>query len=205
MSIAEKLTAIAEKVPLVFKAGESAEAARCAGKHFVTTAVGDGTGTLVFDMPFEPDFIIISSFNAYIQKKPDQILYLLYDLRALGMISGTGLYLKKDDGTVTLPMMTATTTKKRFLIADGVCTVTNIPISATTGNPTVFSEGEEYFISAIKYIDKTDKERMTEYINALSDDGGTVTLSQVKKEANFTEEEWATLIAAKPNWTFNLG
>ena len=43
-------------------------------------------------------------------------------------------------------------------------------------------------------------------INALSAEttGLTVTLSQAAREAAFTDEEWAALIATKPNWTISL-
>ncbi len=53
---------------------------------------------------------------------------------------------------------------------------------------------------------KLTKASITSVINALSNDknGLTITLSQVAKEAAFTAEEWAALIATKPNWTISL-
>jgi hypothetical protein len=35
-------------------------------------------------------------------------------------------------------------------------------------------------------------------------DSGSVTLNQAKVNAAFTDEEWAALIAEKPNWTFTF-
>lgn len=47
---------------------------------------------------------------------------------------------------------------------------------------------------------------ITSVINALSDttSGRSVTFSKTAKEAAFTADEWAALIATKPNWTINL-
>lgn len=53
---------------------------------------------------------------------------------------------------------------------------------------------------------KLSKESITSIINALSTttSGLTVTISKTAKEAAFTADEWATLIATKPNWTISL-
>jgi hypothetical protein len=50
------------------------------------------------------------------------------------------------------------------------------------------------------------KESITSIINALSPEitGQTATFKETAKEAAFTAEEWAALIATKPNWTFSL-
>lgn len=51
-----------------------------------------------------------------------------------------------------------------------------------------------------------NKDSITSIINALSPttSGLTVTISQTAKEAAFTADEWAALIATKPNWTISL-
>lgn len=53
---------------------------------------------------------------------------------------------------------------------------------------------------------KLNKASITSIINALSEtaSGLTVTLSKTAKENAFTDEEWAALIAEKPNWTISL-
>ena len=50
------------------------------------------------------------------------------------------------------------------------------------------------------------RESIESIINALSTitNGTTLTLSQTAKENAFTDEEWASLIATKPNWTISL-
>ena len=60
----------------------------------------------------------------------------------------------------------------------------------------------------ITFVDceKLSKESITNIIEHLSSEasGKNLTFSQVAKEAAFTEDEWNALIATKPNWTFNL-
>ena len=50
------------------------------------------------------------------------------------------------------------------------------------------------------------KESITSIINALSSSaaGKTATFNEAAKEAAFTDEEWAELIATKPNWKISL-
>lgn len=62
--------------------------------------------------------------------------------------------------------------------------------------------------AAIDFKDctKLSKASITSIINALSTttSGLTITLSKVAKEAAFTTDEWAALIATKSNWTISL-
>lgn len=57
-----------------------------------------------------------------------------------------------------------------------------------------------------KDVVKLNKASFESIINALSTtaSGKTVTFSKTAKEAAFTADEWAVLIATKPNWTFSL-
>ena len=58
----------------------------------------------------------------------------------------------------------------------------------------------------LRWSTKLSKESIVSIINALSitTSGLSVTLSQTAKENAFTDEEWATLVATKPNWTISL-
>lgn len=58
----------------------------------------------------------------------------------------------------------------------------------------------------VQWSTKLSKASIESIINALSSttSGLTVTISKAAKEAAFTTEEWATLIATKPNWTISL-
>ena len=53
---------------------------------------------------------------------------------------------------------------------------------------------------------KLSRDSITSIVNALSSttSGMTVKFSQTAVNAAFTNDEWATLIATKPNWTFTL-
>ena len=53
---------------------------------------------------------------------------------------------------------------------------------------------------------KLSRESITSIINGLSPttSGMSVSIPKIAKEAAFTDEEWAELIATKPNWTINL-
>lgn len=58
----------------------------------------------------------------------------------------------------------------------------------------------------MQWSTKLSRESIGSIVNALSDttSGLAVTLSKTAKEAAFTAEEWAALIATKPNWTISL-
>ena len=51
-----------------------------------------------------------------------------------------------------------------------------------------------------------DKETIAHLVGVLSStaSGQTITFKKSAKEAAFTDAEWNTLIATKPNWTFSL-
>ena len=216
MSVNEKMTAIANAIraktkitealtldqmataiPDVYASGEAAALAECQEKHYVTAFTGNGSGEATFDMPFVPDFIAVSNMTAYSIKEIGRILYLLYDVRTVGILAGAGLTITSESGGVKALMMTETKAKSRFNFENGTCTLTDLA-------EYFFANGEKYIVAAVKYTDKSDKERITEYINALPDSGGSTALSKIKKEANFSDAEWAALIATKPNWTITL-
>ena len=58
----------------------------------------------------------------------------------------------------------------------------------------------------MKASTKLSHDSIVSIINALSTatSGLSITLSKTAKEAAFTADEWAALIATKPNWTINL-
>lgn len=100
---------------------------------------------------------------------------------------------------------------KIILKADGTNTIPrdtySRPFRSCTALTHMIVEGVigcEYFdVSPAKNL---DKESITSIINALSTTttGLTVTISQAAKEAAFTADEWAALIATKTNWTISL-
>ena len=70
--------------------------------------------------------------------------------------------------------------------------------------PVRFDANTDYIVLASKTETRTDKEILTDFVSGLADAGGTVTLSQAAIDAAVTDDEWAALLATKPNWTFTL-
>ena len=58
----------------------------------------------------------------------------------------------------------------------------------------------------LQWSTELNKESITALVNTLSPDtsGLSVTISQTAKQNAFTDEEWASLIATKSNWTISL-
>lgn len=170
----------------------------CAAKHFVHTFVGDGSTTATMNIPFEPDKLILFNLDPLVQTRANEIALLTADLSAFGRYAAT---VALGSGTA---LNNAVYTTKSVLSrysrqADGTVTLSNILTSAT--NVGVFTAGRTFVVLAIKHIDKTDKERITEFVNGLTG-SGTATLNQAKVNAAFTDAEWSALIATKPSWTF---
>lgn len=70
----------------------------------------------------------------------------------------------------------------------------NIVIEGTIGRNIDFSYcplTKDSILSVVEHLSDTEANR-------------TVTFKKTAKESAFTEDEWATLIATKPNWTFSL-
>ena len=59
---------------------------------------------------------------------------------------------------------------------------------------------------SLQWSTKLSKESITSFINALSltATGKSITFSKTAKQNAFTDTEWASLIATKPNWTISL-
>lgn len=208
MSIAEKLATLAQNMPLVYAAGK----AECAQKHHVITVAGNGTDKISFHVPFKPDVLLVFVSEAGMYGKYDvnnTAVHSIYlDLAGFGMIGGK-LELYYNKATKGLNMTTVSILTRFSQVADGLVTLQNVTDKSFTNSagaqlPGIFAEGKDYVVVAAKYTDKTDKERITEYVLGLSDTGGSVTLNGAKKTAAFTDDEWNTLIAQKPGWTFSF-
>ena len=67
-------------------------------------------------------------------------------------------------------------------------------------------EGVIHRSTSLRWSPLLSKASMESMINALSDtaEGQTITFSQAAKNNAFTDSEWAALIGTKPNWTFSL-
>lgn len=189
---------MAAAIPGVYAAGEAAEAARCAAKHFVTTIEGNGETSISFLVPFEPDLLIAVCNDPAAQYTSGSLASFFADRAALGQIGGsTDVY--NGSGTTNGNLSTVTKALERCSRAeDGIVTLKDLATSLPA-----FALGRPYVISAVKYTDKTDRERITEFVQSLTG-SGKANLNQAKVNAAFTSDEWAALIAEKPDWTFSM-
>lgn len=177
--------------------GLDAGVAICATKHFVHGFVGDGSNSVSFYVPFEPDAVWIIGFDPTYNKAPYALGSFCYDRRAFGFAAGIVQYGLASGSSTSQAMTTKTALNRYSRTEDGTITISNLHSTS----PVVFYSGYVYTVVAVKYTEQTDTERITDFVNQL-ENSGTVTLNQAKVEAAFTEDQWAALIATKPDWTF---
>lgn len=182
-----------------YTAGEESATNVCHAKHYATVIQGSGTTTLSFHVPFEPDLICIVGFDPTCLLVKYTNMLFVYDVAAFGLMGG--FVVTSKGSNVQNGAMTTVSALSRYS-RDEAGTVTIQKIVAISGNPEgVFAKNVMYSVTAVKYTDKTDKERITEMINGLTG-SGSLTLNRTKVNAAFTDEEWSDLIATKPDWTF---
>ena len=218
MSVNEKMTAIADAIraktdstdtltldgmaaaiPAVFAAGESAEAAKVAGKHFIQTVFGSGTETLSFDLPFFPDTVVITAVN-YLAVAAGQPIYFNLNFRSVSDYVGSMRALKADGKTNSFGNAKWSNVSTIYAYANG-----KFDVVFPSAFGVAFRTDCAYIVLAEKYETRTDNAIITDLIARLDDEeSGSCALAQAKVNAAFTDEEWAALIAAKPNWTFTL-
>jgi hypothetical protein len=192
---------MAPAVPMVYEAGVvdgKAEAeARCSMKHFVTVLPGSGQTSITVHVPFEPQFVMIAGYGPTAILVNNTAMALICDLVAFGMMGGS--INRWNGSTVAQTSLTTVSIYDRYSRdEDGFVTLT-AKINNTSS--AVFAENVQYTLIAVKYTDKTDRERITEMVNGLTG-SGSVTMNKAKVSAAFTDEEWEALIATKPDWTF---
>lgn len=184
-----------------FKDGCEEARHECAQKHFVHNFVGDGGTSYSFHVPFEPDVVQIMGFDQTCIKKNYWLVLVVCELRAFGLLGGQMQYgdSTSSSGVFNLGYTTASVLTRYSRANDGTITIANI---GPSDKVVTYGEGVPYTAIAVKYTEQTDKERITEFVNRLTG-SGSATLNQAKVNAAFTDEEWAALIAAKPDWTFS--
>ena len=196
MSIADKLSEVAKNVQKVFEAGESKHKMRYA-TAFVT---GDGTNTVSWDCPFEPDVMYVTVNGAEGNFTPKSILFMTFDFRAFARYGGHYRFLDAA-GTRMQGNMSSGSGRNYFKYANGKCEVT-LPVTQST--EAYYNENSRYVCAAVKYTDKSDGELLCEEIAQLADTGEVLQYSKARINATVSDAEWQTLIANKPNRTFTL-
>lgn len=193
MSIADKLLEIANNVPLVYAAGEKKHTSRYA-TAFVT---GDGTNTISFAVPFEPDAVFVTYHGADVFAVANSALTAVFDFRSFAEQAGV-LRVRRNSSNMQANV-SAATGKTVFNVADGGCTVT---LPSAYGTP--FLNGTQYVCTAVKYTDKSDRELLEEEIALLPNTARTIEYSSARVLSTLTQAEWETLISTKQGITFTL-
>lgn len=193
MSIADQLLEVANNIPLVFEAGEKKHIMR----YSSVLVVGNDTGALQFNCPFEPDYIVVTAHGATAQSASNTVVFALFDRRAFARVGG--FFRTRQGGTYKNNASSTETGYAYFACENGICTV-----SPPSSYNVTFGNDTQYICAAVKYTDKTDKELLTEEISLLADTGAALEYSKLRINETLTDAEWQTLIATKPNRTFTL-
>lgn len=227
MSIADKLTTVAENQQKVFDAGKSAE-----WNAFWDSLQDNGSRTAYAyafmrwnKQCFKPKYNMTPSScnqmfqNAFVDE-PVSLIEALGEL-VLDTSSSTGFTnMFGYSGVTEVPIISTisastiqqafdnaadlVTIEKLVLKADGSQTFTNTFRKCTKLSNIVI---EGVIGNTIDFSScPLSKDSFTSVINALSSSttGKTATFNQTAKEAAFTADEWSALIATKPNWTISL-
>ena len=228
MSIAEKLITIAENEANVYSAGEKAE-----WNAFWDALQQNGARTDYgncfrrwSDSMLKPKYNITVKGNGALMftsstitnmKKLLEDCGVVLDLSGATSLGETFAYNTK---LTRLPYLNLNSCTNASYMASGcraLCEIEGIHVGATsqnwTGSFTGCTSLEKVIFSGtivtnIGFPDSTklSKASMKSIVSCLSDSvsGKTVTFHSTAKVNAFTDEEWAALIATKPNWTFSL-
>ena len=245
MSIADKLTTIAENQEKVYEAGKDDslramwEAIQCGGtrqnygKLLNYTAWTPETFKPIYDITQSTDWYDFgynypSEYASLIDKVGRISIKDLEEKQGISFILGSGG--GNHTRLCTSPLFSeynivdisqATSTAYAFYgaysgvnpkrIEHLICSETTPFATNTFQHATTYEYiGFEGVIAQnglnLQWSKKLNKESITALVNTLSPDtsGLSVTISQTAKQNAFTDEEWATLIATKPNWTISL-
>ena len=230
MSIADKLTTIAENMPKVYDAGKKAE-----NYAFWKMIVHDERGSLGSAFSgwgaeyIRPPFKVYgrglgdgnSTFNGCINLKKVEKEYFDFSTKPAGTSSQQSWYYTfyncinleeiEDIGLTPEPYMTSI-----FANCKKLHTIAKIRVNEETTYTESFTQcyalenitvegviGNNFYISAATKLSRASIEGIVNALSATAT-GKTVAFSNAAKKAVFTDSEWSVLIATKPNWTFGL-
>lgn len=190
MSIAEKLTAVAQNQQAI------------ATQYFKTSFLGDGTKKASIPMPFLPDVVDITGVSAFVDTAVNNFYTMSFDRRAAGRYSGKYGYCSRQGGMGN-GMVGISSVLGAISYENGVFTW------HAPALPAVWSPYVRYTVVAVRYPEQTTRQMVEEEIALLPDavpsgNSGTLTYTTSQINANFTSEQWASLIGTKPNWSFSL-
>lgn len=171
--------------------------AECQSKHYVGAVMGSGTNTISCNVPFEPDIITITGHSAHSYALLNNYMQLAIEMKKCCRYVGS-LKCRKD-GPTTIIDLGINYIKRNTSYIDGVFTFTEPNYKLP------FDENTIYEVVAVKNGKTAKQNTITEINNLPNESSGTNLLySKEAINATFTTEEWESLIATKPNWTFAL-
>lgn len=194
----------------IYNAGFKDGQKDCAAKHYTAVVYGDGTETLTFQLPLEPDYISVVTNAPEIRLMEKVVAYVELDFAALGQFGGKYGVATTATGTDSIPnfVFPPSAIPKIYKRESGETELTLSVISQGQSYAgSVFGNGMEYLVTASKFDLPPLKTRIEESVARLPDQTTTkpVYYQQAKVNAAFTDEEWEALKATKPNYTFNVG
>lgn len=205
------LTAVeVEPATEAYNQGVEQAKAECASKHFSAVVTGDGSTELTFHVPFEPDTLCVTCHDPDLRVVEGIMTIVQIEPCAFGQIAGSYCMTSGGGGSYVTGLNPLGTLSARYSRnAEGFVTIKNFVTTTTPATQGYFGNGVDYLITATKNLEKTDKERITEAIERLPTDPAkkySIYISKAKKEAAFTDAEWAALIgtATAKKYTFSL-
>lgn len=196
MSIADKLTTIAENQQKVYDAGKQAEYDRFWDNFQDYGEANVGSNAFMYgwnDESFNPKYPIkISHSMSKVFSYNTRITDTKVDIFILGTTQQIFYQCSNLKTVRKLIVTTASTYSNMFT---GCSALENLAIEGTIASA--------FKISDCKKLSKASIESI---FSCLSDTttGLTATFSTTAKDNAFTTEEWNTLVASKPNWTIAL-
>lgn len=179
----QKLTAIAENSVELYN--------RCHSYHYATVFTGDDSDAVT--LPFEADTVQIICTDPRVMSRDYTVMFYTADLSSLGYAGAVHTAIR--DGKLASNAMTIESLNTRVdRGTDGTVTVHCL-------SDHVFGQDLTYKLVATKLTDKTWKQQYTEFVESLTG-SGTAQVCKAKVEAAFTPQEWAALIATRPDWIF---
>lgn len=203
MNTSEKLKAVADNVEKVYAAGEK----RCRERHCCILAKGDGTDTLTFSLPFEPDVLYVFTNAPEVRVERSNVVYLEIDFSALGQLVGKkgGSVGNAGAGLYSNNLCNAKSAYGMYHRADnGTVTISNVTVPASDLGLCRFAAGVDYAILASKLDLLPLKARIEESVRKLPDTACTAYYQSEKVNEAFTAEQWTLLMSEKPNCTFTM-
>ena len=225
MSVGEKLTQIAEKMPVIYSVGysfgqtdgynrgyekgkqEGGIAGRepCLMNHYTATFFGSGTNELLLDIPFQPDIVTVYTTHSYTSCFPNCYRGFTVDLRACGRHMGN-FYYTLGEGITRSAWLTSTLEGTIVSFQDGKF---RFGLDAEAVKDVAWIPNIQYRLIAMKFPEENGKQLLQEEIMNLPDTvpqdfSGQLAYVKSVVYTYFTPEEWESLTAQKPNWTFVL-